>query len=346
VIEAGVAADGSGVIAVQAVRPMHRRVQAVRFDARGRVGRAVTVSSGDAADLAALDVARSGAAAIVWFRHRRGGRWRLEAAIRQPRAAAFGPAQPVSAFVQRPCCTSVSVAIGERGDAAVTWTSTSRPGVWAALRSPGHAFRRAQTLTTNSSDAPRAVVGPGGTAAVTYSVQHVPPRRDDGLQLHRAVRSGSFAPAEHVNPGGGVTIGEATVTPGGHLLVGWIDEARASVHLSEAASGGPLVDGGELGTNVAPGGLAMAADDDGRAAVAWPQLVSTDPAPRERAMAATRPGHDAPFGPAVALGRPWRAARPEMVRLVPHGGALVIWKGARFGARARSRTALAVTRLP
>jgi hypothetical protein len=201
-------------------------------------------------------------------------------------------------------------------------------------------------LTTNSSDAPRAVVGAGGTAAVIYSVQRVPPRPSDGLRVHRAVRGGAFGPAEQVNPGGGVTIGEATVTPGGRVLVGWIDGARASVHVSEAAPGGPLVDAGELGTNVTPGGLAVAADDDGRAAVAWPQLVSTEPAPRERAVAAMRPGRGAPFGPAVALGRPWRTAQPEMVRLVPRGGALVVWKGAVFGTPARRRTALAVTRLP
>jgi hypothetical protein len=344
-VQAGIAADGSGVIAIRAVRETHRRVEVAGFDARGRVGRAATVSRGDAADLAALDVARSGAAVVVWFRHGQGRRWRLEAATKKSGSAGFGPATPVSGFVRRPCCTSVSAAVGEGGDAVVTWTSTSRPAVWAVVLGPGQGFRRPQMLTSNASDAPRAAVGAGGSAAVLYSVQRVPPRPRDGLQLHRAVRSGAFGPPEHVNPGGGVTIGEATVTPGGRVLVGWIDGARASVHVSEATPGGTLVDAGAVDTKVGPGRIAVAADDDGRAAVAWTQLVSTEPAPRARAVAAVRPGRGAAFGRAVALGGPWRAASPEMARLLPHGGALVVWRGARFSGPARRRTALAVTRL-
>jgi hypothetical protein len=328
------------------VRRTLRRVEVAGFDAHGRVGRAVTVSRGNAADLAALDVAPSGAAVVVWFRHGQGRRWRLEAATRESGSAAFGPATPVSTFVRRPCCTSVSAAIGEGGDAVVTWTSTSRPAVWAALRDPGRGFRRPQMLTANAADAPRAAVGAGGTAAVLYSVQHVPTRPRDGLQLHRAVRSGAFGPPEQINPGGGVTIGEATVTPGGRVLVGLIDRARASVHVAEAAPGGPLVDAGEPGTNAGSGRVAVAADDDGRAAVAWTELVSTEPAPRERAVAAVRPGRGAPFGPAVALGRPWRTASPEMARLLPRGEALVVWRGARFSGPARRRSALAIARLP
>jgi hypothetical protein len=345
-VRAGIAADGSGVIAMRAVRETHRRVDVARFDARGRVGRAVTVSRGDAADLAAMDVARSGAAVVVWFRHGQGRRWRLEAATRESGSTAFGPATPDSGFVRRPCCTSVSAAIGERGDAVVTWTSTSRPAVWAALRTPGRRFRRPRLLTADASDAPRAAVGAGGTVAVLYSVQHVPLRPRDGLQLHRAVRGGGFGPSEQVNPGGGVTTGEATVTPAGRVLVGFVDGARATLHVSEAAPGAPLVDAGELGTNVAAGRVAVAADDDGTAAVAWSQLVSTEPAPRERAVAALRPGRGAPFGRAVALGRPWREAGPEIAGLLPRGGALVVWRGARFSGPARRRTALAVTRLP
>jgi hypothetical protein len=345
-VQAGIAADGSGVIAVRAVRQTHRRVEVLRFDARGRVGRAVTVSRGDAADLVALEVAPSGAAVVVWFRHGQRSRWRLEAASRESGGAAFGPATPVSGFVRRPCCSSVSAAIGDRGEAVVTWTSTSRPAVWAAMRDPGQGFRGPQMLTVNAADAPRAAVGAGGTAAVLYSVQHVPPSPRDGLQLHRAVRSGAFGPPEEVNPGNGVTIGEATVTPGGRVLVAWIDRARATVHVSEAAPGGPLVDAGELGANVAPARVAVAADDDGRAAVAWSELVSTEPMPRERTVAALRPGGGAPFGRAVALGRPWRAASPVTARLLPDGVALVVWTGDRFTGPARRRTALAVTRLP
>jgi hypothetical protein len=350
-VDAGVAADGSGVIVVQSVRRPYRRVRVVTFGARGRVGTPVTVSSPrDNADFAASAVAPSGAAVVVWFRHHGARRWRLEASIREPGAPAFAPPEPVSAFVRRPCCTSVSVAIGERGDAVVTWSSTSRPSVWAALRSPGRAFRRPQRLAGDASDVPRAVVGAGGTVALIYSTQHVPLRADDGLALHRTVRGGAFGAAEHVNPGGGVTIGEAAVTPAGQVMVAWVDHATgaagARVRVSEARPGGPLVDAGELGTNVTPQGIAVAADDDGRAVVAWSQLVSTKPAYVEQAVAAMRPAHDASFGPAVALGRPLRAAESQVARLVPGGGALIVWKGSRYGRPAKRRTALAVTRLP
>jgi hypothetical protein len=347
-VDAGVAADGSGVIVVQSVGGRHRRVRVFTFDAQGRLGSPVALSSHrDSADFAASALAPSGAAVVVWFRHRSARRWRLEASTREPGGARFGPPQPLSAFVRRPCCTSVSVAIGERGDAVATWSSTARPAVWAALRSPGQDFRRPRRLARDASDAPRAVVGADGTAALIYSTQHVPLRAGDGLQLHRAVSAGAFGAAEHVNPGGGVTIGEAVVTAAGHVLVAWCDQVHGDrVHLSEARPGEPLVATAELGTDVSTKRLALAADDDGRAVVAWSQPVSTEPAYREHAVAALRPAQDAPFGPAVALGQPWRAAEPGLARLVPGGGALVVWTGSRLRGPAKRRAALVVTRLP
>ena len=204
-MDAGVAADGSGVIVVQA----RRSVRAVAFGPGGALGRPAALSApGARADFAASAVASSGAAVVVWFRHRSAGRWRLEAATRAPGARRFGAPEPLSAFVRRPCCTSVSVAIGERGDAVATWSSTARPAVWAALRRPGQRFGRPQRLAADASDAPRAVVGADGAAAVIYSTQHVPLRASDGLQLHRASPRGAFGAAEHVNGGGGVTVGD------------------------------------------------------------------------------------------------------------------------------------------
>jgi hypothetical protein len=332
VVDAGVAGDGSGVIVVQVVRPRHRRVRVVSFDARGRLGAPVTLSPrGERGDVAAAAIARSGAAVVVWFRHR-GGRWRLEAAVRGPASAAFGRPQPISAFVRRPCCTSVSVAIGERGDAAATWTSTMRPAVWAALRGPGNGFRRPQRLATDAADAPRAVVGANGTAVVVYSTQHVPLRRDDGLQLHRARPGGAFGPAEHVNPGGGVTPGAASVAPDGRVVVAWVSGERVRV-----AEGEPLADTGELGAKVAPRTPAVAAGDGGRAVVAWSQRVPTGRAYREQAFAATVSAPRGAFGAAAALGAPGAAAELSAAQILPGNGALVLWK---------RRAALVVTRLP
>jgi hypothetical protein len=349
-VDAGIAADGSGVIVVQSVRRRHHRVRVRTFGPRGRIEDQVAVSSAAGrADFAASAVASSGAAIVVWFRHR-GGRWRLEASLREPGAAEFGTSESLSRFVRRACCTSVSVAIGERGDAVVTWSSTSRPAVWAALRRPGHAFRRPQRLAGDSSDVPRAVVGANGTAALMYSIQHVPRRADDGLQLHRAMTEGAFGPAEHVNPGGRVTSGAAAVTPAGRVMVAWVErdneDEGARVHVAEARPAEPLVETAELGAKAGQERLTVAADDDGRAVVAWSELVSTEPAYLEQGVASTRQARGAPFGLSVALGEPWRAVETGPARLVPRGGALVVWKGSRFGSGTTRRAALAVTRLP
>ena len=342
-VDAGVAADGSGVIVVQSALGVRRSVRAVAFGARGRLGRPQTLSAPRTrADFAASAVAPSGAAVVVWFRHR-GARWRLEAATREPASARFGPPEPVSGFVRRPCCTSVSVAIGARGDAAATWTSTAHPAVWAALRSARHRFGAPRLLARAASDAPSAAVGDRGTVALIYSTQHVPLRAADGLQLRRAQGADAFGPAEHVNPGGGVTIADAAVTPAGGVLLAWRDQVHgARVHLSEAAPGQPLAAVGELGGDVSAKHIAVAADDDGRAVVAWSQRVS---ARREQVLAAQRPAAGAPFGTPIALGTAWPAAEAGPARLVPTGGALVAWNGARFGRPAQRGSALLVTRL-
>jgi hypothetical protein len=350
-VDAGVAADGSGVIVVQSLRAAYRRVRVVTFDARGRLGPPAALSSRHAdADFAGSAVAPTGAAVVVWFRHRDDGRWRLEVAVREPGARAFGAPEPLSAFVRRACCTSVSVAIGGRGDAVATWTSTARPAVWAALRSHGQRFHRARRLARDAADAPRAVVGAGGAAAVLYSVQHVPARASDGLQLHRAPPAGELGAAEHVDPFGGVTIGEAAVTASGRVVVAWIDRAQAArgttVHVAEAAPGEPLATTAQLGSRATADGLAIAADDDGRAVVAWSELVATHPAYRERAVAAARQSGEGPFAAPIALGRRSRATEPGLARLVPGGGALVVWKASRFAGRPARRVTLAVTRLP
>jgi len=117
------------------------------------------------------------------------------------------------------CCTHVSVAVGERGDAVAVWRSTARPAVWASLRRAGGRFGRAQLLAQDASDVPIAAMGADGTAAVLYSLQRVPARAGDGLRVHRAGGEGGFGAAEIVNPGGGVTFGDAVITPAGRLVL-------------------------------------------------------------------------------------------------------------------------------
>jgi hypothetical protein len=59
-----------------------------------------------------------------------------------------------------------------------------------------------------------------------------------------------------------------------------------------------------------------------------------------------RSARDASFCAAIALGRPWSAIEPGPARLVPGGGALVVWRAARLGRRTDRHVALTVTRLP
>ena len=174
----------------------------------------------------------------------------------------------------------------------------------------------------------------------------MPLRAGDGLQLHRRRAAGAFGPAEHVNPGGGVTIADAAVTPAGACCVAWRDQVHgARVHLSEAAPGRPLAAAGELGADVSAkrhrgGGRRRRAR--GRRVVA----AASSAAPRAGRRRAAPGAGGAPFGAPVALGTAWPAAEPGPARLVPGGGALVAWNGARFGRPAQRRSALLVTRLP
>jgi len=330
VVDAAVAADGGGVAVLQ----RDRGVRVVTL-----TGRRVGSSGAGSADFATVAVAPGGAAVVVWFRHHRDGRWRLEAAVRAPGASTFGRAQPLSRFIRRACCTTVSAAIGARGDAVVAWRSTARPSAWAALRRPARGFGRAQRLTADAASAPDASVGADGTAAVVYSTQHVPLRAGDGLQLHRAAAA-RFGRAEHVNPGGGVTLAGVAISGNGAIAIAWLDRVHGGrVHLSEAPPGGALAAAAELGTAVTPRAVAVDADATGRAVVSWTERAGAG----ERATAALRPAAGVPFAAPAKLGRiDWRTAVPGQAALVPEGGALVLWSGERTTAR---RTTLAVARL-
>ena len=339
-VRAAVAADGRGVIAYQSGVSRRRRVRVTGFDARGRVSRPRVVSRGRRSDLAALAVARGGAAVVVWFRHRPDGRWRLEAAVRDPGAAGFGPPRAVSPVQRVPCCTAVAAAIGDRGDAVLTWRSTLRPAVWAALRAAGERFRPPQRLAPESSDVPRAAIGANGAAAVIYSSQHVPLRPGDGLRLHRASSGGAFGAAEIVNPGGGVTLGNVTVTRAGRTAVAWI----------EPTTRGFVCPRPDQGCRSPPAPCWERTSPRGRRW--WPPMTTGAPwSPGPHARRPDGPSTNASwplraltstaaFGSPVALGAPWPVAAPRAVRLTPGGGALVLWTGT-----GRRRSAHTLTRL-
>ena len=343
-VDAGVAADGSGLIVVQSARGARRSVRAVAFGPRGRLGRPQALSApGARADFAASAVASSGAAVVVWFRHR-GARWRLEAATREPgrRGSARRRRSPPScAFRAARACPSP---IGARGDAAATWSSTARPAVWAALRGGRAALRRRAAPRPRRERRARVVVGDGGAVALTYSTQHVPLRAADGLQLRRAPGAGAFGPAEHVNPGGGVTIAGAAVTTAGRVLLAWRDQVHgARVHLSEAAPGQPLAAIGELGADVSA--KHDRRGDRRRRARARRVVAAGVGAPRAGRRRAAFAAAARRSPPPSRWGRRGPPPRPAPHGCVAGGGALVAWNGARFGRPAQRRSALLVTRL-
>jgi hypothetical protein len=345
VVDTGIASGGSGVIVVQRVAGRRRAVRLVRFDRGARLGRSVTLSRGSRSDFAASDTADSGAVVVVWFRHRDGGRWRLEAALREPGAETFGAPRAVSDWVRRACCTAVAAAVGDRGDAVVAWSSTARPGVRAALRRAGGGFARARLLAGDASGAAATAVGADGTAVVLYGRQRVLGREHEGLWLHRAVGPrGDLGAAERLATGAPVTVAAATVTPAGRVLVGWIDEAAERVHLAEAGPGEPFGDSGPLGRRVTGEAVVVAGDDAGRAVLAWSERLGGRVL-RQRAVASVRPAGQAAFGAAQDLGLPWRAAEARSARLLPSAGALVLWKGARYRGPGGRRAVLLATRV-
>ena len=137
-----------------------------------------------------------------------------------------------------------------------------------------------------------------------------------------------------------MTLGNVTVTRAGRTAVAWIEPTAARVRLSEAGPRMPLGAGAVLGADAASRAPVVAADDDGRTVVAWTARAPSRRSLDERVVAATRVASTAGFGPPVALGAPWPVGAPRAVRLIPGGGALVLWTGT-----GRRRSAHTLTRL-
>ena len=232
-VDAGVAADGSGVIVVQAPAQRTRRRVRPRRSTR-QAGRAVRARG--PRRLRSVGGRPSGAAVVVWFRHRGARSWRLEAATREPGAAHVRPA-PAALGLRAPSLLHERVgrdrgARRRRGDVELT----ARPAVWAAVGRPGTGSART-AAGRRRERRPRAVVGAGGAAAVIYSTQHVPLRTSDGLQLHRAAPGAAFGAAERVNRGGGVTVADAAVTP--RAACSWPGAIRCTARASTCPRRGP-----------------------------------------------------------------------------------------------------------
>ena len=125
--------------------------------------------AGARADFAASAVASSGAAVVVWFRHRSAGRWRLEAATRAPGARRFGAPER-----SRPSCAAHAArACPSRSGRAATRSRRGAPR--RAPRSgprcaPGAALRHGRSGWPPTRATPRGGGRLGGAVALT--LQH------------------------------------------------------------------------------------------------------------------------------------------------------------------------------
>ena len=281
-------------------------------------------------------------------RARGAGASRLPCATLERRA--FGAPQPLSAVrAARRAVRSVSVAIGDRGDAVAAWRSTSDPALWTALRRPGESFRPAQRLAEDSSDDPKVAVGGGwnGGGALQPATRAAARRRRAATAASRArrrVRRRRTGPQPRRRGDdrrdGGHRIrprasSRGSIPPGARVRtrVGGRTGSAADRHRANSALRWLRSD------------LAVAADDGGRAIVAWSEpRVGGARVPRASPRPCGRPRRERRSARASRWDRRGAPAEPKLVRLVPGGGALVAWTGPIASTRARAATA--VTRLP
>ncbi|HMO00751.1 MAG TPA: hypothetical protein PKD59_15165 [Miltoncostaeaceae bacterium] len=119
-----------------------------------------------------------GTAAIAWAEPGRGGRLRgIRVLLRLP-GEGFGTPIAISSPAPAGEVTGPLVAVGPDGGVVVAWSELRRSGlrrvagtVWAAVRPPGGAFRRAAVLNDRSLPAHlhHVASGPGGASVVTWA---------------------------------------------------------------------------------------------------------------------------------------------------------------------------------
>jgi hypothetical protein len=358
---AGVAGDGTGIVVLErARRPHPRRVRVRNFHAEGAAGPARTLSApGGTARHVACAVADSGAAVVVWLQHEGGGRWHLEAAVRDPGKATFNPPVAISGHVKGGG-TGAEVAVGDRGDVLVGWydqdgREEKRPPA-LVVRPAGAAFGATRRLSSRFGGGRlHLAVGARGHGVMAYSAAE----NDHRVAVYRlepgAPDAGNPQPlgqSPFEGRGGAIAV---SLAPGGRLMLIWeqapTSTADAEIAVFEAEPDAALRQVAVLGSDVSESGFTAAVGDDGRALVAWAEHTS-DRGPggtaQERPFAALRPSSGAPFAAQTVLGKPHLNTAPYAARLVPQGGALVLWgafESGDFDRDAALRTS-AVARVP
>ena len=258
----------------------------------------------------------------IWTRNN-GTHYVVQAAVRAPGAAAFGPAADLSASDEH--AYSPQVAMASDGTTAAVWQGLTN--VQAAVRIAGAAaFGVPVDLSMGGGVArePQVAVAPGGATSVVWV-------HDDGTHsiVQAAVRAPgapAFGPAIGVSATGHDSLSpQIAVAPDGTATALWLrrdetgDVVQGAVRARGAAAFGVPFDISEPGQLAFGPRVAVAVD--GTATAVWYRSDGTSTVVQ---AAVRRPG-DAAFGAPMDLSAPGHdAANPE-VAITPDGTTTVVW---------------------
>jgi hypothetical protein len=285
--DVGFAADGSGLAATYVPRTKVTDIMA--FGSDGVLAPASLLhATGGWTDLA---VAPSGAAVVAWVRKGAHGA-EVDAAFREPGAAAFGPVQRAG-YVES-ADAIVHAGIGDRGEAVVTWQVNQFPSrLAAAVRQPGAGFGRARFIAPAASDTHLAV-GPGGQAIVTV----VHGRRLDvsvkaaGAARMPVARTVDRAAGDAYGGDAAAAAGSSTVAAAWTAAGASRKAGRAQVRvLVGSARSGRVRRVGTVGRDAGGDAVALAVSGSGAAMVGWQEELHAkrgDPTARAHLGVAVR----------------------------------------------------------
>jgi hypothetical protein len=281
VFDVGFAADGSGLALTSARGQRTTSVVAFAADGTAADGAPVLQIPDGQADLA---VARTGAAVVAWVvRGAQGAE--VDAAFREPGAAAFGPVQ--RAGYATAANATVHAGIGDDGTAVVAWQANFFPSSLAAAVRPAHAgFAPARIVSRAAIDAHLAV-GPGGQAILTAGGSQT-------LSVSVKAPGATRMPAARVVDRSRRPVGVAEdVAAAGRtgVAVAWTAGGRVRILAGAADPKRPLRVIGSIGRR--PGGefLKLGLTSSGAALVAWEEDLKPkkgDPTARAHLAVAVR----------------------------------------------------------
>jgi hypothetical protein len=153
------------------------------------------------------------------------------------------------------------VAVDGRGDAIAAWTGAGRNGVWVSRRLAGDVF--SPPLHVGDGSGPQVAINENGLSAVAWSAG---PGGVRALVDTTEVVSGP----EHPSTGGWAPL-DVAIDRAGDVVVAWFSPRGDNWDLlaSWRPAGGTFGSPELVGTYAYPTGIALTADRDGHAVLAW-----------------------------------------------------------------------------